>query len=69
MTGGLADGGAAKPRWVPEAGRDFSSLMLCCLVILLAYILSLPSTGQRPNRGKEPQLVLAAPSEELSALA
>ena len=32
-----------RPGLDPKAGRDFFSLMLCCLLILLAYILSLPS--------------------------
>lgn len=40
----------------PKAGRDFFSLMLCCLLILLAYILSLPSLQQQANRGKELEL-------------
>lgn len=45
-----------RPRSHPEAGRDFFSLMLCCLLIRLAYILSLPSLRQQANRGKEPEL-------------
>lgn len=64
MTDGLAEPG--RPRRSqglarsPRLGGDFSSLMLCCLLILLAYILSLPSLRQRPNRGKELELFLVA---------
>lgn len=45
-----------RPRLDPKAGRDFFSLMLCCPLIPLAYILSLPSLRQQANRGKEQEL-------------
>lgn len=57
--------------WTLRLGGDFFSLMLCCLLILLAYILSLPSLRQQANRGKEPESphgVLLSPNSERRVL-